>query len=71
MDASEGSVVSAPATAQRLIVTQPLTVENSRLIVAGWLSLNSQVYVAAAFALALLLALTTSVFIRSVGRRID
>lgn len=70
LDASEGSVVSAPATAQRLIVTQPLTVENSRLIVAGWLSLNSQVYVAAALAVALLLALTTSLFIRSVGRRI-
>ncbi len=71
LDASEGSVVSAPATAQRLIVTQPLTVENSRLIVAGWLSLNSQVYVAAALAMALLLAITTSLFIRSVGRRIE
>jgi hypothetical protein len=70
LDASEGSVVSAPATSQRLIVTQPLTVENSRLIVAGWLSLNSQVYVAAAFVMALFLALTTSLFIRSVGRRI-
>jgi cellulose synthase operon protein B len=71
LDASEGSVVSAPATSQRLIVTQPLTIENSRLIVAGWLSLNSQVYVAAAFIAALMLALTTSLFVRSVGRRIE
>ena len=71
LDASEGSVVSAPATAQRLIVTQPLTVENSRLIAAGWLSLNSQVYVALALAAAILLALTTSHFVRNVGRRIN
>lgn len=71
LDATEGSVVTAAATAQRLIVTQPLTIENSRLIVAGWLSLNSQVYVAMAFAAALLLALTTSLFIRNVGRRIE
>ncbi|MFO1115910.1 MAG: cellulose biosynthesis cyclic di-GMP-binding regulatory protein BcsB [Beijerinckiaceae bacterium] len=71
LDATEGSVVTAATTAQRLIVTQPLTIENSRLIVAGWLSLNSQVYVAMAFAAALLLALTTSLFIRNVGRRIE
>lgn len=63
--------MTAATTAQRLIVTQPLTIENSRLIVAGWLSLNSQVYVAMAFAAALLLALTTSLFIRNVGRRIE
>ena len=71
LDASEGSVVTAPATSQRLIVTQPLTIENSRLIVAGWLSLNSQVYVALALGAALLLALTTTLFVRNVGRRID
>lgn len=69
LDASEGSVVTAPARAQRLIVTQPLTIENSRLIAAGWLSLNSQIYVALALVVAMLLALTTSVFIRNVGRR--
>ncbi|MDE2362202.1 MAG: cellulose biosynthesis cyclic di-GMP-binding regulatory protein BcsB [Hyphomicrobiales bacterium] len=71
LDASEGSVVSAPATAQRLIVTQPLTIENSRLIIAGWLSLNSQVYVAAALVVALMLALSTSFFVRGIGRRIE
>jgi len=69
LDASEGSVVTAPARAQRLIVTQPLTIENSRLIAAGWLSLNSQIYVAAALVVAMLLALTTSLFVRNVGRR--
>jgi cellulose synthase operon protein B len=69
LDASEGTVQSAPADAQRLIVTQPLTVENSRLIAAGWLSLNSQVYVALALFIAVLLALTTTFFVRNVGRR--
>ena len=69
LDASEGSVVTAPARAQRLIVTQPLTIENSRLIAAGWLSLNSQIYVAVALVIAMLLALTTSLFVRNVGRR--
>lgn len=69
LDASEGSVVVAPARAQRLIVTQPLTIENSRLIAAGWLSLNSQIYVAAALVMAMLLALTTTLFVRNVGRR--
>ena len=71
LDATEGSVVSAPAMAQHLIVTQPLTIENSRLIAAGWLSLNSQVYVALALVAALLLAISTSVFVRNVGRRIE
>ncbi|MCB1544405.1 MAG: hypothetical protein KDJ30_09070, partial [Rhodoblastus sp.] len=69
LDASEGSVVVAPARAQRLIATQPLTIENSRLIAAGWLSLNSQIYVVAALVVAMLLALTTSLFVRNVGRR--
>ena len=69
LDASEGSVVTAPARAQRLIVTQPLTIENSRLIAAGWLSLNSQIYVAIALVIAMLLALTTTLFVRNVGRR--
>ncbi len=69
LDASEGSVQTAPARAQRLIVTQPLTIENSRLIAAGWLSINSQIYVAIALAIALMLAVTTSLFVRNVGRR--
>ena len=69
LDASEGSVVTLPARAQRLIATQPLTIGNLRLIAAGWLSLNSQIYVAAALVLAMLLALTTSLFVRNVGRR--
>ncbi|MFV0280409.1 MAG: cellulose biosynthesis cyclic di-GMP-binding regulatory protein BcsB [Rhodoblastus sp.] len=69
LDASEGSVVSAPARAQRLIVTQPLTIENSRLIAAGWLSLNSSIYVAIALFIGMLLAVTTRLFVRSVGRR--
>ena len=53
----------------RLIVTQPLTIENTRLIAAGWLSLNSHIYVALALAMAALLAIATTFFVQSVGRK--
>ena len=69
LDASEGSVTAVPADDPRLIVTEPLTLGNTRLIAAGWLSLNTHVYVALALAAAMLLALSTSLFVQGVGRR--
>jgi hypothetical protein len=69
IDASNGQVAVTPAGAPRLISTQPFSIGNTRLIVAGWLSLNTATYVVVAFALALLLALTTTLFVRNVGRR--
>lgn len=69
LDASEGSVTVVPADDPRLIVTQPLTLGNTRLIAAGWLSLNNHVYVALALAAAMLLALSTTLFVQGVGRR--
>jgi hypothetical protein len=69
LDASEGKVSSIPVQKTRLVVTAPLTVSNVRLITAGWLSLNSEIYVASALLLGLALAATTTLFVRNAGRR--
>ncbi len=71
LNADDGAVVVIPATDSRLIPTQPLSVWNVRLIVAGWFSLNGKVYVLSALALALMLAASTHWFLRNVGRRVD
>jgi hypothetical protein len=39
-----------------------------RLITAGWLSLNTEIYIVAALILGIVLAGTTTLFVRSVGR---
>ena len=69
LDASEGKVSSIPVQQTHLVVTAPLTVSNMRLITAGWLSLNTEMYVLSALLLGLVLAGTTTLFVRSVGRR--
>jgi hypothetical protein len=69
LNASDAEVVEVPSDSPRLIPTQPLSIENSRLIIAGWFSLNTKIYVELALCLALLLAWTTRRFISSVGRR--
>lgn len=68
LDAAEGKVLSVPVQKTRLVVTAPLTVSNARLITAGWLSLNTEMYVAGTLLLGVLLAATTTLFVRSVGR---
>lgn len=55
----------------RFVATQPLSVGNIRLIAAGWLSLHALSYVLGALALAVLLAVTTRIFVRNVGRKSD
>ena len=69
LDTNTGAVTAAPAPVSQLIVTQPLTIGNLRMIAAGWLSLNAHVYVALALGLALLLAFATTTFVRNTGRR--
>lgn len=66
---SKAKIESLPATNMHFVVTQPLSVGNARLIAAGWLSLHSLYYVGAAIVVALLLALTTRLFVKNVGRR--
>jgi hypothetical protein len=68
LNAADGEIVEIPSDSPRLIPTQPLSIENSRLIIAGWLSLNTAVYVELALVLALLLAWATQRFVKSVGR---
>src|SRR5262249_52712797 len=64
-----GDVVQALDAARiRYVRTQPLGVENVRLLVAGWLSLNPFAYVAVALVLGCLLAMATFSLVRSVGR---
>ncbi len=69
LDANDGVVTAVPVEASRLIVTEALTIGNVRLIVAGWLSLNSHIYVLLALGMAILLSVATSKFVRNVGRR--
>ena len=69
LDTDEGSVISAPVDASRLIVTHALSIDNLRLIAAGWLSLNWHVYVLLALGMALVLAVSTARFVRNVGRK--
>ncbi len=69
LNAADGEIVEIPAESPRLIQTQPLSIENTRLIVAGWLSLNRAIYVELALVIALVLAWSTNRFIKSVGRR--
>ncbi|MGE3247075.1 MAG: cellulose biosynthesis cyclic di-GMP-binding regulatory protein BcsB, partial [Beijerinckiaceae bacterium] len=69
LNASEGSVAVIPVTDSTLIPTQPLSVANLRLIVAGWFSLNSKIYVLCALLIAFLLALSTNWFVRNAGRK--
>ncbi len=66
---SDGKMSSLPVEQLQFVVTQPLSVSNMRLIAAGWMSINSGVYVALTLAAAILLAFATFHFVRNVGRR--
>jgi hypothetical protein len=52
-----------------LQVTQPYSFSNSRLVLAGWLSLNPFYFTATGLGLACLLAISTWWLVRNVGRR--
>jgi hypothetical protein len=69
LDISKAKIDAIPVSNTHFVITQPLSVGNARLIAAGWLSLHSLYYVGAALVIGLLLALTTRVFVRNVGRR--
>ena len=69
LDASEGSVSRIASNDARFIATQPLSVDNIRLITASWLSLNQTVYVFAALLIAGLLCVSTTWLLRNVGRK--
>lgn len=69
LNTADGQVLATPVEDSRLIATQPFSVQNVRLIVAGWLSLNNKIYVLLVLLAGGLLALTTREFIANVGRK--
>lgn len=69
LNSSDAQAVPVAATDAQLISTQPFSVQNARLIVAGWFSLNSKAYVLLAFLAAVLLAFTTATLVANAGRR--
>ena len=69
LDVSEAKIAVLPVTDSRFIATQPLSIGNARLIAAGWLSLHSLAYVCGALLAAALLAASTRLFVRHVGRK--
>lgn len=69
LDTADGRIVPVPVQGSTLIATQSFSVQNVRLIVAGWLSLNNKIYVVLMLLVAALLALTTREFIANVGRK--
>ncbi len=69
LDASTGAVTGSEAETTRYVATQEFSIDNQRLMIAGWLSLNPGIFIFVAFLLALPLAATTHFLVRNVGRR--
>jgi hypothetical protein len=69
LDLSSARIDAVPVANPRFVMTQPLSVGNARLIAAGWLSLHALYYVGGVLAVGLLLAVTTRLFVKNVGRR--
>jgi hypothetical protein len=69
LDTADGRILPVPVDGATLIATQVFSVQNVRLIVAGWFSLNNKIYVILALLLAALLALTTREWVSHVGRK--
>jgi len=69
LDETNAEIHSIEARDAHFLVTERLTIENVRLITAGWFSQNAIAYVAAALVLALLIGGSTLVMVRNIGRR--
>ena len=69
LDSSEAHVASLRAADLHFVGTQPLSIQNARLIAAGWFSTNRWTYTGLVLALAALLGSATFWLVRNVGRR--
>ena len=69
LDAATGDVTATDATSFHYIASDKTPIGNSRLVIAGWFSLNPLAFVAFALLAALCLGGTTLWFVRGVGRR--
>jgi cellulose synthase operon protein B len=64
-----GAVSTLNARSERIYETQPRSLENGRLVLAGWFSRHVERYVLGIMAAFLLLGFTTHLFLRTVGGR--
>jgi cellulose synthase operon protein B len=69
LDASTGAVAGREPETRRYVPTQEFSIDNQRLMIAGWLSLNPRIFIFVAFLLAFPLAVTTHFLVRNVGRK--
>jgi hypothetical protein len=69
LDASTGAVSATAAEDMHYVTTQEFSVQNERLMFAGWLSLNPRFFILIAFLLTVPLAVTTHFLVRNVGRK--
>jgi cellulose synthase operon protein B len=69
LDASTGAVAGREPETRRYVATQEFSIDNQRLMIAGWLSLNPRIFIFVAFLLAFPLAVTTHFLVRNVGRK--
>lgn len=69
LDSSEAQVSSLRAADLEFVGTQPLSIQNARLIAAGWFSTNRWTYTGLVLIIATLLGSATFWLVRNVGRR--
>lgn len=69
LDSNEAQVSALRASGLEFVGTQPLSVQNARLIAAGWFSTNRWTYAGMVLFLAVLLGSSTFWLVRNIGRR--
>ena len=69
LDTGAGEVSTVPADMLDLVPTKGNSIDNARLVAAGWLSLNPLAYVGLTLGAALCLGWSTTNLVRQIGRR--
>ncbi len=68
LDANDGALTNHVAKQARFVESGPVSLENLRLVVAGWFSTNPSMFTLIMFAAAISLGLSTSAMLRGLGR---
>ncbi|MBK9081489.1 MAG: cellulose biosynthesis cyclic di-GMP-binding regulatory protein BcsB [Rhizobiales bacterium] len=69
LDPSEAQIAALRASELNFVSTQPFSVQNARLIAAGWFSINRWTYAGIILFVAFLLGSSTFWLVRNIGRR--
>ena len=69
LDPNDAAIHAVSTNEPRFVTTQPLSFQNTRLIAAGWFSINRWFYVGLLLGIAALLGTATYLFVAAVGRR--